>query len=119
MPDIGVDIDGNFLRENGDLAILTGSEDVRQRVRIALLSIFKEWFRDRAHGVDWFGAILTRPFKRTIADREVRGALLAVEGVSSILSIDFDVDNANRKVAVTVKYRDIYQTDEEVTVNNP
>lgn len=114
--DIGIDTAGNIRVANGKIVIVTKREAVKQRVRQALLQLLGEWFRDRFEGTDYLGQILTRPFRPSTADREVRRIVVNCKGVQSILLVTVTEQTTTQKATIRVKFRDIYgsQTDVEV-----
>lgn len=116
--DIGVD-NARLVLSDGDLLIRTRSESVKQRVRIALLHVLGEWFRDPSLGIDWFRQILTRPYQQAIADREIRRTILSVPGVASIVRLDFQLGPNDRVLRIRASYRDRYSNTETVEVNSP
>jgi len=118
MADIGIDASGNIRISNGKIVIVTGRDAIKQRVRLALLELLGEWWLDTTEGTDYLGQILTRPFRASAADREVRRIVMGVKGVQSITAITCTENTVTQKVTIKVKFRDIYgdQTDAEVTV---
>lgn len=115
MGSLGVNNDNNFILTNGQPTALTESEAVKQRVRIRLRSVRGEWFLNPNRAVDWFGLILVHPFRAAWARREIRWNVADVAGVRTVKSVEFQPNQATRRVTVTVRYIDIYQNTDEVT----
>lgn len=119
LGDIAVNSIGDLILINSDIQVLNRRESVMQRVRIALLMVRGEWFRQRAVGVPWFTDILKKPIERVIADRTLRRAILSVPGVTSVERLAL-TENQNRQLVVTGLYRDRYSsTPQQIEVITP
>jgi stringent starvation protein B len=110
--DVAVDATGNLTLTDGDLLILGRSQAIQQDVRIALLMVLGEWFRDTQRGVPWFTEILTKPSTKAIADRNLRRAILSVRGVTSVTRVTITEGN-DRIMRVVAIYRDRFSTTEQ------
>lgn len=119
MADIGIDESGNIRVQNGRIVIVTGREAVKQRVRLALLQLLGEWFLDRTEGTDHDTQILTRPFRASLADREVRRVVMDCRDVQSIEKITPVEIPETQTARITVRFRDVYGTTSTVEVNTP
>lgn len=71
----------------GSLAKVTGAEEVRQRVLVALFHEWQEYFMNELSGVPWQEIILGSKDLRII-ETILRWAILQVPGVVSILVLE-------------------------------
>jgi hypothetical protein len=106
LGDIAI-FEANLIIENGDIKIASRTESTLQRVRIGVLHVLGEWFRDPSRGVNWFarGGILTKPFSKVIADRELRRAVQRIPGVLAVESTTITA-GTDRTLTVRIRYRD-------------
>lgn len=75
-----------LIGRNGQLATVYGAEEVRQRIIISLRHYWQEYFLNVPAGVPWYELILgSKDLKQ--AEALLRGAVLDVPGVVSIISI--------------------------------
>lgn len=120
MSSLGVDNDNNVILTNGQLTGLTGRAAVKQRVRIRLRSVRGEWFLNPKRAPDWFGLILTKPFRDAWTRREIRWNVLDVQGVRRVKSVKTYPNQQTQVVRIVVRYLDIYGNDEqEIEVDSP
>jgi len=120
MSSLGVDNDNNVILTNGQLTGLTGRAAVKQRVRIRLRSVRGEWFLNPKRAPDWFGLILTKPFRDAWTRREIRWNVLDVQGVRRVKSVKTYPNQQTQVVRIVVRYLDIFGNDEqEIEVNSP
>lgn len=80
--------DGKFVR-------IKGSDEVRQRIKVALWHHFDEYFLNRPGGLPWYSKILGSKMNETTLQNLIRNKVQQVPGVIQVLSI-----------AVTRKIRD-------------
>ena len=98
--------------ENGNLALVDGSEAIAQRIRQHLQTWKTEHFIDVTRGVDWlrFFAVSTGyEQKKQILRREI----MSVKGVLALNNLDMEYDVANRKLTVTFKATSEYGSIED------
>ena len=97
-PDTGdLDVTG------GQLALVSDSAAIAQAVRCHL-SFFKgEWFLDITAGLPYFEQILVKNPNIPALNAVYEKAILAVPGVSSLVSLVLDYDSAARTLAVTFR----------------
>ena len=124
--DIYIDDQTNDLKfNNGDL-IFTSDFDfattMSQRISCQLKTYLGEYFRDDQTapeiGVPYYQKLfgIKRP-SQALADNIFRNALLNVPGVSSVLALNFLLDNKNRKLDLEFSVR-ITKGDIESTLVN-
>jgi len=124
--DIYIDDQTNDLKfNNGDL-IFTSDFDfattMTQRISCHLKTYLGEYFRDDQTapeiGVPYYQKLfgIKRP-SQALADNIFRNALLNVPGVSSVLALNFLLDNKNRKLDLEFSVR-ITKGDIESTLVN-
>ena len=89
---------------------ISGRKGVAQRIRIALLMIRGEWFRDLDKGMPYFNGPGIDPtivllgnkfFDKDLAEAQFRDAISRVPGVGRIDALTLSLDGATRKLAVT------------------
>ena len=73
-----------FVRDNGNLAIVTGAEAVGQHVRQRLKTFRGEWFLDTTVGVPWLQEIFGNAYDPALAESVVKAEILDTLGVSRI-----------------------------------
>ena len=99
--------DDIILDGNGDL-VFTSDTDLTEGIRQDVVSTLKtfagEWFLDNGKnvGVDWIGQVLSvSPVDYAKADQLVRGTIQRIAGISSVVSIEFDLERSDRKLDIT------------------
>ena len=102
MIDIKLDTTTNDLViEDGDLVLVTESEEVAQNVKIHLLTLSGEWELDVGVGMRWFDKIFTLETpddeKALLIKREIQ----SVTGVKNITDFTLEVDFANHRLDVS------------------
>ena len=101
------DTDDIILDGNGDLVFTSDTdltEGIRQDVESTLKTFAGEWFLDNGKnvGVDWIGQVLSvSPVDYAKADQLVRGTIQRIAGISSVVSIEFDLERSDRKLDIT------------------
>ena len=99
--------DDIILDGNGDL-VFTSDTDLTEGILQDVVSTLKtfagEWFLDNGKnvGVDWIGQVLSvSPVDYAKADQLVRGTIQRIAGISSVVSIEFDLERSDRKLDIT------------------
>ena len=93
------DDDGNVveqdirLDERGDLAILTGLEELRERAACRLQLFKGEDIYNRAAGLPLREEILERPFSEGIAASVISAELLRIPEILTVEEIDIEIDD--------------------------
>lgn len=101
---------------NGDwqLGHKKGSDAIAQNVKTQILSLYNDWFLDFENGVKWFDYLAKNPNSDKMRD-EIKRQILSVEGVSSLEILNINLNE--RKAAIEVRYRDIYDKSQRVYIN--
>ena len=93
---------------NGQIARVSKSDAIMQLIKTRLLTVQEEWFMDLSAGLPWYTKMLTKPtdlYKiRSYLSREIT----STEGVDSLLSLELQYNNGERKLDVEFKYTDTY-----------
>jgi hypothetical protein len=84
----------------GTLARVTGSAQVRQRVKVALWHYRGEYFLDITQGVPWLQSILGRKTGGDEVGVILRRAILSVPGVLRLVTFSARYDTATRRYEV-------------------
>ena len=86
------------VNKKGALQIVYGSEEVRQRILIALQHYYQEYFLNIPAGVPWYELILGSKDKK-LAEALIRRTILTVPNVVSI--INFQMSSTGRSVSLS------------------
>lgn len=96
--DILLDSDGDIkLNEYGD-AILTNS--IVQNINTHLRWFMGEWVFDESRGMSWFEDVFVKNPDTDLVARMVRSEIGEIDGVTSVESVDIDVDNQSRSAVI-------------------
>ena len=98
--DIALDANGDWDISNGDIQLIGDEPAIAQAVTIALMFFKGEWFLDASAGVPYFQNVLVKNPDVTLLQGIFRKAILDVEGVSSLVSLDVTYDRAARNLTV-------------------
>ena len=101
--------ESDLVISSGTLSVVTGSEEVRQRVLIALRHYWQEYFLNVPAGLPWYEFILGSKDKQTV-DALLRAAILAVPGVDSIVNFQvvYPSNSTPRQLEVYADIETIY-----------
>ena len=91
-----------------DLATVSGSELVAQRLQVALQLFKGEWFLDADAGIPWYQEVLEKGVPTTVVDSILRKQIVATEGVNRILKYTSSIDAATRIVSVAFTVDTVY-----------
>ena len=103
MSDIQLTEDGDLFFSEGsfkDLALTTEKNEIAQRLRIRLRSFANDWFLDLSDGIPYFEDILKKNPNINIIRGLFKSAILAVEGVTSLLSFEMQNDPSTRTLSI-------------------
>lgn len=104
-----IDSEGDWL-----LGHKADSAAIAQNVKTQILSLYNDWFLDFENGVRWFNYLSKNPNTDKMRD-EVKRQILSVEGVSSLEILNINLNE--RKAAIEVQYRDIYDENQRLLIN--
>lgn len=90
--------------DNGDIAIgknkmslVSGDDEIEQRVVQNLRTFFTEWFLDQTIGVPWFQIIFEKGVPDVLKEDTIKQEILKVDGVAQLTRFDpIDFDGATR-----------------------
>lgn len=94
----------------------TTSEAIKQCVKTILLSFRENWFLDEDHGINWW-AYFTKNPNVSAMEADLKRNILNVEGVASLQRLDLQLNTITREMIITVRYTDIYSTQNTVITN--
>ena len=96
---------------NGDLQLVTESEEVAQSVKIRLLFWKGEWILDYSKGVEYINGIYDLGKSQEYKDQQFKKAILGTKHMKQIIDYVFGVDSANQTASVefeaTTEYGDV------------
>ncbi|WP_303690932.1 hypothetical protein [Megamonas hypermegale] len=99
--DIALNIASNDLViKNNDLILIDNAERVAQQVLITLRFWFGEWFLDTREGVPYLEYVLVKNPNMSHIRQILTEKIQSVEGVKSIVSLDFDFRRVTRELYV-------------------
>lgn len=99
--DIALNIASNDLViKNNDLILIDNAERVAQQVLITLRFWLGEWFLDTREGVPYFEYVLVKNPNMSHIRQILMEKIQSVEGVKSIVSLDFDFRRVTRELYV-------------------
>lgn len=99
--DIALDINGDWLVQNGDLQLIGDGPAIVQAVKIALQFFQGEWYLDESVGMPWWQSILIKNPDVGLVTAAFRKQILSVAGVQSIESLVLAWDIQSRVLTVT------------------
>lgn len=103
MTDLALSSDnGLVLDGNRDLALVSGTDEVTQTIRVALLTQAGEWFLDESYGVRWHEDVFVRNPNPAVIAAAIRTTILRVPNVNRILEYEQVIGPA-RQLTVTFK----------------
>ena len=99
--DIALNIAKNDLViKNNDLILIDNAERVAQQVLITLRFWLGEWFLDTREGVPYLEYVLVKNPNMSHIRQILTEKIQSVEGVKSIVSLDFDFRRVTRELYV-------------------
>lgn len=94
------------------------SSAISQSVLTRLLSLNKDWFLNRDHGIKWFDYLRKNP-NLAVMEPEIKNSVLNTQGVEQITAFDIQLNPDTRLITISVSYIDIYGHKTEVTTDAP
>lgn len=110
MIDLKLNAAHDLAREGGDLVLISGAEEVAQNVKIRLLTMKYEWDFNVLLGVQWIdsGGMFDPQVPKREKELVLRRVILETEGVLSLKSFLFRVDNVNKAAVVEFTATTVY-----------
>jgi hypothetical protein len=103
MIDILVDnIKNDLVIIGGVVQMVSGTDQIKQAIRLKLLTFSGEWFLDLSYGVPWYTRVLGKRFSAGQIQMTVSDAISTIPGVKSIVDI-VAVKQGERSALVTVQ----------------
>lgn len=105
MTDIKLNDDHDLALENNRLVLLSGADEVAQRLRCRLKMFRGEWFLNVTRGVDYRGEVFVKRNAPTRVEAELKRAILTTSGVLELLEYSQVIDAAVRSMTVDFKVK--------------
>jgi len=86
--------------ENGRFLTVAGTDEVKQRILVALQHFYQEYFLDVPDGVPWYEVILGSKNKKVV-ELILRKKILEVPGVVGIISFQKTFNNITRHMDIS------------------
>ncbi len=103
MANVATTSDDDLDFSTGNLQIITGAQEIGQKIGVRLRMFLGEWFLDTRLGADHFGIT----FRKGVAEIERRLLFVKIvqgtPGVKQLLSFTFAFNNATRNLQVRFK----------------
>ena len=96
--------------------ITTGEEAIEQNLRVRLRFFLGEWFLDASQGIPYFRVIFIKSPIMLLVRSLFRQAILSTTGISTVDSLDLELDKAARELSVS--FRATMNTGAVLTYNN-
>lgn len=93
-----------YLDVYGNIAIVKDAKSVSQNVVTAIKTWINECDFDQGKGIRYFD-ILGKPIDEMLIRDQLETTILAVDGVSEILSLDYKFDNSKRSLSIKIRYQ--------------
>lgn len=91
-----------------DLALVSGVDQVRQSVKMRLLTIFSEWFLDVRIGIQYFDVVCTKNPNLSLIDSIMKATIVETQGILELVSYTSTLDRAHRTLTITFEANTIY-----------
>lgn len=105
-------VTGELVIENGDIAMVSGIDSIRQDLEDRLSLVRGEWFLDATAGVPLFESVLVKNASAQAIGSVYRKAILATLGVTGIQSLTAKIDRRARTASIDF----VAETDEGAIV---
>ncbi len=100
---------------NGRLQLVTGVEEIAQKLDVSLSLFWNEWVLNAEAGVQWFERVFVKNPNLGELQLFFRKAILEVPGIRTIETLTLDLDTATRALTITIKCKTV--TDEVIDFN--
>ena len=109
----GLDKNGDFAITNNSVILLTDNEEIVQNVETRVKEQIFDCFVNLNAGIDWLNLPRNKSEIEALTNN-VRKIVSATNGVTGILDISANLDNASRNLKIVVRYKTKF-TDENVS----
>lgn len=96
---------GDLAIEGNALVLVTGIDEVRQRVEQRLQMNKNEWFLDTTAGLPWFADIFAKGQSQNVIEALIKAEIIATPGVKELNSFEMTVDKTTRAAQITATIR--------------
>ena len=101
MKNLKLNNNGEFeIDEDGNLVFVENIEEVKQRLKIKMLTNLNEWFLDLNLGIDWHEILSNLDNKKERIKLEIVRALSEDDAVNEIKNIIIDFDSEERYLTI-------------------
>ena len=114
MADIKLDENNDIAIENNDITIISGTQEVRQRLLQNLKSFRGDWFLNLTSGVPYFENIFRKDYDIEVIGTVIKDAIINTVGVMELLDFDLSIDDSARTLNLSFNVRTI---DETITIS--
>lgn len=97
--------DGDIVIDKNDVVLITGQDEIRQRVIQRLQFFLGEWFLDRSRGIPYFQEIFQKGVDSTSISALFKQEILAVDGVIELVSFDMSYETQTRVLTINTAIR--------------
>jgi len=87
---------------NGRFALISGVDEINQRINVTLRHLQGEYFLDIQDGTPWYTDLLGSKSAIAEVNLVLRSRVLSVPGVLRINSFEADFDNTTRAYSITM-----------------
>lgn len=109
MTDLLLDlVEHDLVITNYDLTLVSGADQVRQAVKMRLLTIFSEWFLDTRVGIHYFDVVCTKNPDPSLIDSIMKATIIETPGIKELLSYTSELDKVHRSLTITFEANTIY-----------
>lgn len=116
MKDFKLDLNGDLVIEQGQLPLISGTDELLQKIRQVLGTNQGEWLLNPQEGID-FSVLLSRKPNSDLVRDTIKNALLQVDPELELLQFNSSYDTHARRLAVAFKFRDASGAVREVSTN--
>jgi hypothetical protein len=93
------DTTGDLVFENGDIALVSGADAVKQAIRQELRFFAGEWFLDLDYGVPYYKDVFIKNPNPQILEGVFTDKILNTPGVLELMEFNLDYDPASRRLS--------------------
>ena len=96
---------GDLVLEGNSLVLVTGADEVRQRVEQRLRMIRSEWFLDVTAGLPWFSDIFAKGQTRGVIEALIKNEIVRTPGVRELTAFELTIDKFTREARITAEIK--------------
>jgi hypothetical protein len=103
--DLKLDDDHDLAIENNAVVLVSGAQEVRQRLIERLLTFQGEWFLDTTIGVPYYQDILKKAVDAAVIEAIFKTEIIETPGILELLDFDTDYSASTRQFDVAFVVR--------------